>query len=56
MEDCFREKRAAEVKVIKNSFQRLIEKIRKAEKSAISKLDAAIKMKKEELMKEISIK
>lgn len=55
MDDCFKEQKGQEVKNIKQAFTKLTEKIKKAEKAALTKLENEIKLRKQYLAKEVSI-
>ena len=46
MDDCFKEQKGQEVKNIKQAFTKLTEKIKKAEKAALTKLENEIKLRK----------
>ena len=55
MDDCFKEQKSQEIKNIKQAFTKLTEKIKKAEKAALTKLENEIKLRKQYLAKEVSI-
>ena len=55
MDDCFKEQKGQDVKNIKQAFTKLTEKIKKAEKAALTKLENEIKLRKQYLAKEVSI-